>query len=1027
MGYTLIDFQQFLAQFAPFEQLPEEAIVKLTNKFQPWRYRMGQVILRKDKMPSHFTILYEGQARLIGYEPRTQMPLTLDLLNPGATFGWLSWFRGMPCETVISSTETICLTLKKSDFFDLMGQYPQIEESFQQEYTLVEVFELLGAYFNQKAQGEGDLKQLTQDIFPHVKIANLMPGKLDLEGNHHNLRDSHTVWLISGGGKLANFSVGNRLELNGIREDLIVSDNQPVRLIGFPLDKLVLANPTQIEEKETSAMVASGENCSSLGVDSQDLPELWDTPPRIETESELEEDIPYAQAELVDEQDYSQYLRNQENQNYPFLRGKTPVDAGMACFQMLCQYFGMPFRRDIIRRIVTEQLERLGSLTLPLCGAIVELMGLNSQLITIKASSLFNLQAPALVRWQDGLAILYEISPKQLVIAVPEIGILKRKPEDFLETWGNEGEVLLLQKTKETPQSRFGLSWFVPSLIKYRWILTEVFIASFFVQLFALANPLMIQVIIDKVIVQNSPDTLQVLGIFLLIIAFFEAGLGAMRTTLFVDTTNRIDMALGSEIIDHLLRLPLRYFEKRPVGEISTRVNELENIRQFLTGTALTVVLDAIFSVVYIVVMVIYSPLLTLVALAVVPVLVILTAVFSPIIRRQLRAKAERNAQTQSYLVEVMSGIQTVKAQNIELRSRWQWQERYSRYVSTGFNTVITSTFAGSLSNFFNKLSGLLVLWVGAYLVLQGELSLGQLIAFRIIAGYVTSPILRLTQLWQNFQETALSLERLADIVDTPQEAEEDRDNIPMPLIKGAVKYENVCFRFQKHGPLQLYNVNLEFAPGTFVGVVGQSGAGKSTLTKLISRLYEPESGRILIDGYDISKVELYSLRRQVGVVPQETLLFDGTVQENIALTNPDASIEEIIDAAKVAAAHEFIMSLPSGYNTRVGERGSALSGGQRQRIAIARSVLQRPQILVLDEATSALDYATEQQVCTNLLAAFHNHTVFFITHRLASIRNVDVIVMMDAGTIAEIGTHEELMAMRGRYFYLYQQQESSL
>jgi ATP-binding cassette subfamily B protein len=404
-----------------------------------------------------------------------------------------------------------------------------------------------------------------------------------------------------------------------------------------------------------------------------------------------------------------------------------------------------------------------------------------------------------------------------------------------------------------------------------------------------------------------------------------------------------------------------------------------------------------------------------------------LTAVFSPIIRRQLREKAERNAQTQSYLVEVMSGIQTVKAQNIELRSRWQWQERYSRYVSTGFNTVITSTFAGSLSNFFNKLSGLLVLWVGAYLVLQGELSLGQLIAFRIIAGYVTSPILRLTQLWQNFQETALSLERLADIVDTPQEAEEDRDNIPMPLIKGAVRYENVSFRFQKHGPLQLYNVSLEVSPGTFVGIVGQSGAGKSTLTKLISRLYEPESGRILIDGYDISKVELYSLRRQVGVVPQETLLFDGTVQENIALTNPDASIEEIIEAAKVAVAHEFIMSLPSGYNTRVGERGSSLSGGQRQRIAIARSVLQRPQILVLDEATSALDYATEQQLCINLVSAFADHTVFFITHRLASIRGVDVILMMDAGTIAEVGTHDELMAMRGRYYYLYQQQEANL
>jgi ATP-binding cassette subfamily B protein len=377
--------------------------------------------------------------------------------------------------------------------------------------------------------------------------------------------------------------------------------------------------------------------------------------------------------------------------------------------------------------------------------------------------------------------------------------------------------------------------------------------------------------------------------------------------------------------------------------------------------------------------------------------------------------------------VEVMTGIQTVKAQNIELRSRWQWQERYARYVAEGFQTVMTSTLASSFSHFFNQLSGLLVLWVGAALVLDQKLTLGQLIAFRIIASYVTSPILRLTQLWQNFQETGLSLERLADIVDTPQEAELDRQNIPMPLIKGTVTYENLAFRFNPHGPLQLYNVNLEFPAGTFVALVGESGAGKSTITKLLARLYEPESGRILIDGYDINKVELYSLRRQIGMVPQETLLFDGTVQENIALTNPDATVEEIVSAAKAAAAHEFIMTLPNGYNTRVGERGASLSGGQRQRVAIARSVLQRPQILILDEATSALDYNTERQVFLNLKEVFKDHTVFFITHRLASIKSADIIVMMDKGTVAEEGTHEELMAKKGLYYTLYKQQDSQI
>ena len=633
-----------------------------------------------------------------------------------------------------------------------------------------------------------------------------------------------------------------------------------------------------------------------------------------------------------------------------------------------------------------------------------------------------------MLQWQDGFALLYKSSEKELVVALPEQGIQRWKPAAFINAWGEEGEVLLLQPTKDTPQQKFGLSWFLPSVILYRKVLLEVLLASFFVQLFTLANPLLTQTIIDKVIVQNSASTLNVLGTLLIVMGIFESLMTGLRTMLFVDTTNRIDMALGSEVIDHLLRLPLRYFEKRPVGELSTRVNELENIRQFLTGTALTVVLDAVFSVIYIVVMLFYSVLLTGVALATVPLFALLTLTVAPIIRSQARTKAEMNAETQSYLVEVVSGIQTVKAQNIELRSRWQWQDRYARYVTAGFKTVLTSTTAGSLSSFLNQLSSLLLLWVGAYLVLQGQLTLGQLIAFRIIAGYTTSPLLRLIQLWQNFQETALSLERLSDILDTPQETEEsDRQNIPMPDIEGTIKYENVCFRFNPNGPRQLDGVNLEIPAGMFVGVVGQSGAGKSTLTKVLPRLYDLESGRILIDDYDIHKVELYSLRRQIGMVLQDTLLFNTTVQENIALTNPDATPEEIVEAAKIAFAHDFIMNLPNGHNTRDGERGASLSGGQRQRIAIARTVLQNPRLLILDEATSALDLHSERQVCQNLMSTFKGRTVCFITHRLATIRPADLILMMDKGSVAEQGTHAELMEMKGLYYCLYQQQEAQM
>ena len=384
------------------------------------------------------------------------------------------------------------------------------------------------------------------------------------------------------------------------------------------------------------------------------------------------------------------------------------------------------------------------------------------------------------------------------------------------------------------------------------------------------------------------------------------------------------------------------------------------------------------------------------------------------------------NASTQNHLIEVLTGIQTVKAQNFELKARWKWKQKYSNYVAEGFKNAVTSTSRNSLTAFLNQFSALSILGAGAYLVLAGDLSLGELIAFRIIAGYVNTPLLRLSNLYQSFQQTSISLERLSDIIDTPQESTDlDKKNIPIPAIQGQVSYEDVSFRFNSKGPLQLSKVDINVEAGQFVAIVGQSGSGKSTLTKLLTRLYEPVSGLISIDKMDISKVELYSLRRQIGVVPQDSLLFEGSVQENIALSNPEATSEEVVAAARVACAHEFIMSLSSGYATSVGERGGALSGGQRQRIAIARTILQNPRLLIMDEATSALDYQTERLVSLNIMDQFKGRTVFFITHRLNSIIHADKIILMNKGHVDEVGTHEELMDLKGRYYALFSQQNA--
>ena len=661
-------------------------------------------------------------------------------------------------------------------------------------------------------------------------------------------------------------------------------------------------------------------------------------------------------------------------------------------------------------------------------SAIAEALGLKTQILKLPLSLLNRLKTPSILSTKDSeLCVLLEIKKDKFLISRPRSGI-KAYTKDDLESLTEDEttfQILTLATTSHTPQNKFGLKWFLPAIKKNRKPLIEVLVASLFVQIFQLMNPLIIQQIIDNVLGQGGVRTLPVLAVLLFSFSIFENILTAVRTNLFIETSNRIDISLGEQVIDHLLRLPLSFFDKRSVGELSSRLGELEQIRSFLTSTALTVVLDAVFSIIYVAVMLLYSWVLTIVALLVAPLLALITFSVTPIVRRQLRVKAELNADTQNHLVEVITGIQTVKAQNFELKARLKWKKRYSRYITESFKNAVTSTTYNSINQFLNQASSLAVLCVGAYLVIVGRLTLGELIAFRIISGYVVGPLLRLANLYQNFQQTNVSIERLSDIINNPQEStDKDRTNIPMPQIKGALIFENVSFRFAERGALNLSKVNLNIPNGKFVAVVGESGSGKSTLTKLIARLYEPSEGKILIDNIDITKVELNSLRTQIGIVPQDSILFDGTVQENIALTNPDAPIEDVIKAAEIADAHEFIMNLETGYTSDVGERGSNLSGGQRQRVAIARSILQNPNLLIMDESTSALDFKTERKVSLNLMEYFRNKTVLFITHRLNSIVHADLIITMHQGKVEEQGTHSELMALRGRYYSLYKQQE---
>lgn len=763
MTSTTVDIKQFIYSIFPFKYLREKTLETFLKKVTFLRYRIGQVIIKREAMPQQISVIYEGQARLLSYQLNNQNPSTLKLLSSGEVLGWVSHVRGVACETVIASTEVVCLNFPVADFLALLRE-ADFAKALQSHAGLIEVYDLLCEEMSRQAIGNIDLAKLAHQAWEASVVQTISSPKSRLK------LDSEFLWFVSSG-SVAELPVGSKLKNINIKD---YTYHANLRLVGIPTSLLPSSNLTEAREiTSTDSWLA---------------------------------DISYAPE--IDIKDESRAQSKREK--FPYIHGRGS-DASLACFQMLSKYFNIPFRRDMIRRIIAKQQQQT-SISLQFCGAVAEFMGLTTQIVKVPASAISRLQAPMMIAWQDSFAIIYQNNQQELLIAVPEIGLIRRKSRDFGKTWGTHGEVLLLQPTKNTPKSRFNLSWFVPALRRHRKVLIEVLVASMVVQIFGLVNPLVTQVVIDKVIIGNSPDTLEVLGIFLMVVAVMEAVLTAVRTQLFVDTTNRIDLSLGSEVINHLLRLPLSYFERRPVGELATRVHELENIRSFLTGTALTVVMDAVFSIIYILVMVVYSWVLTVVALATVPLFALLNLLISPVMRRQLQEKAERNAETHSYLVEVMAGMQTIKAQNLELHSRYSWQERYGRYISAGFKTVSTQTTASSVSNFLNKLSSLLVLWVGAYLVLtsNGEFTLGQLIAFRIISNYVTSPLLRLVQLWQNFQEVGLSLQRLSDILDTPQEVEAGAKNIIMPTIKGSVCYENLSFGFRANAPLQLSNINLD-------------------------------------------------------------------------------------------------------------------------------------------------------------------------------------------------------------------------
>jgi subfamily B ATP-binding cassette protein HlyB/CyaB len=595
--------------------------------------------------------------------------------------------------------------------------------------------------------------------------------------------------------------------------------------------------------------------------------------------------------------------------------------------------------------------------------------------------------------------------------------------EQFARHWTGELILITSRASLAGELAKFDFSWFIPSLVKHRKLLGEVLLISFMLQLFALVSPLFFQVVMDKVLVHRGLATLDVLVIGLVVVVVFESLLNALRSYVFSHTTSRIDVELGARLFRHLVQLPLAYFQARRVGDSVARVRELENIRSFLTGNALTVLLDVVFSILFVAVMLFYSVPLTLIVLVSLPLYFGLSLAVVPILRRRLDVKFARGAENQAMLVETVTGIQTVKASALEPSFARRWDNQLAAYISASFKTQNLASWAHEGVNLIGKLVNAATLWYGAHLVMGGELSVGQFVAFNMFAQRVAQPIMRMAQLWTDFQQTGISMARLGDILNTRTEVP-PTSSAQMPPIQGRITLDGVHFQYRPEAAPVLGGIHLDVRPGEILGIVGRSGSGKSTLTKLVQHLYTPSQGRILVDGIDISLIDAAQLRRQVGVVLQENLLFNRSVRENIAIADPAAPIEAVVHAASLAGAHDFISQLPEGYDTLVGEQGSSLSGGQRQRIAIARALFTNPRILILDEATSALDYESEAIVQRNMQHICQGRTVLIIAHRLSAVRHAHRIIVMDKGRIVEAGPHDALIQKhQGLYAHLWRMQ----
>lgn len=1009
------ELKELLKGTTAFSILSDRELEQFGERFQLVHYTLGQQVVSAGDEADAFYVVYSGRARVVATNSVGE-EVTVGTLTRGNSFGEQGLLTRSPRNfTIRAASDLALLRLDKQDFESLLGQRPGLREYFDSyisEISIRNFLKLCTAFAPLSPQEIRDLLNSMEIKEYGAKERIIREGEagdafyLLRSGSAEVIRESDANKVLN---RLkAGDSFGELALLTGQVRAASIFTTEPssvFRLNKVDFDRIIATSP---KFKDAIVSIASGYSEAAVR---QDEAAAGTTP-------ELRGELPTAPS--AEEAAYTPHRASR----FPALLQLSETDCGAACLSMILRYYGKHVSINRLRDLANVSRE---GATLHSVAEAAETLGFDTRGIRASYEHLLKVDLPAVAHWEGfHYIVLYEATPDRVVVADPAIGLRKLSREEFEKGW--TGYLLLLTPTpkiEKVEESKTTFGRFLPLLKPYHGLLAEIFLASLVLQLFGLATPIFTQVIVDKVLVHKSTSMLNILLIGMLLIAVFQTATSALRYYLLVHTTRRIDMQMVVQFYSHILSLPMRYFEERKVGDILKRFNENARIRDFLTGRALGVTLDCLMIFVYLALMFYYNVKLTLLALVFIPGYVILTLVVTPIFKRQYREAFEKSAEADSQMVESVSGVGTVKATAAERSIRWKLEGLIVKSLNVQFRSALTGMASISVGNLLQTLNTIFLFWYGAHLVIQGELSVGQLVAFNVLVGSVTRPILSVVDLWREFQEINIAFERLNDVFDAkPEEDPTKQALIKMPRIRGHIKFDNVTFRYPTRPDKNaLQNVNLEILPGQTVALVGRSGSGKTTFANMLLRLHQPNEGRIYVDGYDLRQVSINSLRSQVGVVPQDVFLFSGTIRENIAFGDAEAPLEQVVGASMLAGAHEFVSELPLGYETKIGERGQSLSGGQKQRIAIARALFKKPRILIFDEATSALDTESERAIQRNLDQILKDRTTLIIAHRLSTVRNADLIIVMDRGTIRETGTHYSLMEQKGIYYYLNSQQ----